>query len=165
MINFIPFFSHVKLTKSQKRDFPLKPEDDSFKDKITLNDRNKGYELEKKDYNLYLFLDDNQVQEEYDKNEKQHIENNITNNLDELHKKYYINSFKKGYELGTNASIKKLQCGESDGINFVKKIKDKFDFNITYTSKTKKKIENFIANYLNNIDNIPEKYRGKIYKR
>ena len=158
-------FSHAKLTKSKKRDFPLKPEDDSFKDKITLDGRNKGYELGKKDYNFYLFLDDNQVQEEYDKNEKQHIENNVPNNLDELHKKYYINGFKKGYELGINAPIKKLQCGESDGIKFVEKIKDKFGSNISYTSKTKREIENFIINYLNNINNIPEKYKGKIYKR
>ena len=158
-------FSHAKLTKSKKRDFPLKPEDNSFKDEVTLNGRKKGYELGKKDYKLYLFLDDNQVQEEYDENEQQHIKNNIPNNLDETHKNYYINGFKKGYEIGINAPIKNLYCGEADGINFIKKIKEKLGPNIWYTNETKQKIEKIVTDYLNDINNIPEKFRGKIYKR
>lgn len=159
------FFSHAKLIKSKKRDFPLKPEDNSFKNKITLDGENRGYELGKKDYKLYLWLDENQIQEEYDKNEQQHIKNNIPNNLDELHKNYYINGFKKGYRKGINVPIKKMYCGETNGIKFIDKIKEKFGSNITYTNKTKKEIEIFINDYLKNIDNIPKEYRGVIYKR
>ena len=158
-------FAHAKFGKSKDRDVPPKPDDASFKDKVTLEGRDKGYALGMADSKLYLDLDDNEVQEQYDANEEKHIKENIPSDLDELHKKYFINGFKKGYEQGVNAPIKKLQCGKADGLKFVDKVREHFGEKITYTTETKQKIENFVVAYLNDINNIPQEYRGKIYKR
>lgn len=157
-------FAHAKFSKSKDREVPPKPEE-GFKDKITIDGRNKGYSLGIEDSKLYLDLDDLEVQEKYDENESQHIKENIPADLDELHKKYFINGFKKGYEQGVNAPIKKLQCGKADGLKFVAEVKKHFGENIVYTSETKQKIENFVVAHLNNVQNIPNEFRGKIYKR
>ena len=39
---------------------------------------------------------------------------------------YFSNGFKKGYESGVNAPIRKLQCGKDDGLKFVDEVKKKF---------------------------------------
>lgn len=72
---------------------------------------------------------------------------------------------KKAMKVGVNVPIKKLNCGHEDGIKFVDKIKEKFGENIHYTKETRPQIENFMRPYLNDINNIPEKYRGMLYKR
>ena len=78
---------------------------------------------------------------------------------------WYSNGFKKGYESGVNAPIKKEQCGYDDGVKFIDVVKNKFGENIKYTSDTKRIIENFVKTYLNDINHIPNKYRGMLYKR
>ena len=157
-------FAHAKFTHSKDRDVPPKPED-GFKDKVTLEGKDLGYKLGMEDSKLYLDLDDNDVQADYEANEAKHIKENIPTNLDEIHKKYFINGFKKGYVNGVNAPIKKMQCGKPDGLKFVDKVREQFGADITFTDATKQKIVNFIRAYLNNIENIPAEYRGKIYKR
>lgn len=157
-------FAHAKFSKSKDRDRPLPPED-GFKDKVTLEGRDLGYKLGMEDSKLYLDLDDDEVQGKYEENEQKHIKDNIPANLDETHKKYFINGFKKGYVAGVNAPIKKMQCGKPDGLKFVDKVREQFGKDITFNDVTKQKIVNFIRAYLNNVDNIPAEYRGKIYKR
>lgn len=78
---------------------------------------------------------------------------------------WYANGFKKGYESGVNAPIKKEQCGYDDGVKFVEKVKKKFGKDIKYINSTRTIIENFEKTYLNDINNIPVKYRGMLYKR
>jgi hypothetical protein len=51
------------------------------------------------------------------------------------------------------------------GVKFVEEVKEKFGPNIQYTSITSLNIENFVKRYLNEINNIPDKYRGMLYKR
>ena len=58
-------FAHAKFSKSKDRDIPLPPED-GFKDKITLEGRDLGYKLGMEDSKLYLDLDDDDVQTEYE---------------------------------------------------------------------------------------------------
>lgn len=157
-------FAHAKFSHSKDRDIPPKPEA-GFKDKVTLEGKDLGYKLGMEDSKLYLDLDDNDVQTEYEANEKKHIDENIPTNLDETNKKYFINGFKNGYVNGVNAPIKKMQCGKPDGLKFVDKVREQFGKDITFTDVTKQKIVNFIRAHLNNIENIPAEYRGKIYKR
>ena len=157
-------FAHAKFQKSKDRNVPLPPED-GFKDKVTLGGRDLGYKLGMEDSKLYLDLDDNDVQDVYEANEKKHIEENMPIDLDEVHTKYFINGFKKGYVTGVNAPIKKMQCGKSDGLKFVDIVREQFGSDITFTDATKQKITDFIRAHLNNIENIPVEYRGKIYKR
>ena len=157
-------FAHAKFSHSKDREIPPTPED-GFKDKVTLEGRDLGYKLGMKDSKLYLDLDDSDVQTEYENNETKHIKENLPDNLDEAHKKYFVNGFKKGYVNGVNAPIKKMQCGKSDGLKFVDKVREQFGKDITFNDVTKQKIVNFIRAHLNNIDNIPLEYRGKIYKR
>ena len=157
-------FAHAKFQKAKDGTVPPKPED-GFKDKVTLEGKDLGYKLGMEDSNLYLDLDDNDVQVQYDANEQKHIRENIPADVDEKHKNWYINGFKTGYRNGVNAPIKKLQCGKPDGLKFVDKVREQFGKDVTFNEVTKQKIINFIRAYLNNAENIPEEYRGMIYKR
>lgn len=157
-------FAHAKFSKPKDKTYTTPPEE-GFKDEITIKGRDKGYQIGMSDSALYLDLDDDEVQNTYDANELKHIKETMPSDLDELHQKYYANGFKKGYVQGVNAPIKKLQCGKEDGFKFVEVIKKEFGENITFTDITKQKIINFIRSYLNNANNIPQEYRGKLYKR
>ena len=84
---------------------------------------------------------------------------------DSIKSTWYTNGFKKGYESGVNAPIKKEQCGYDDGVKFVEEVKKKFGKDIKYINSTRTIIENFEKTYLNDINNIPVKYRGMLYKR
>lgn len=157
-------FAHAKFQKAKDGTVPPKPED-GFKEKVTLEGKDLGYKFGMEDSNLYLDLDDNDVQLQYDANEKRHIQENLPKDLDDKHRNWFINGFKNGYRNGVNAPIKKLQCGKPDGLKFVDKIREQFGKDITFTDVTKQKIVNFIRAFLNNIENIPQEYRGMIYKR
>lgn len=78
---------------------------------------------------------------------------------------WYANGFKKGYESGVNAPIKKEQRGYDDGVKFVDEVKKKFGEEIKYTSNTRVMIDNFVKGYLNDTKNIPVKYRGMLDRR
>ena len=158
-------FAHSKLEKSKDRTKPHKPEQDGFETKVAKKGRDLGYKLGIDDSKDYLDLDDAEVQKTFEDRIEGYISQNLPTEYDENERIWYINGFKKGYESGVNVPIKKLNCGHEDGIKFVDQIKEKFGENIHYTKETRPQIENFMRPYLNDINNIPEKYRGMLYKR
>lgn len=157
-------FAHAKFSHAKGGEVPPKPED-GFRDKVTIEGRDLGYKKGMEDSKLYLDLDDSAVQSTYDENERKYIKENVPDNLDEIHKKYFINGFKNGYRNGVNAPIKKMQCGKADGLKFIDKVREEFGKDITFTDVTKSKIINFIRGFLNNDANIPDEFKGMIYKR
>lgn len=157
-------FAHAKFGKNKSKTIPAKPED-GFDSKIALEGRNKGYELGQQDYERYVDYDDLQIQLEFENALSNYIKEYCPKEYDDVEVIWYSNGFKKGYEAGVNAPIKKQQCGYDDGVKFVEEVKKKFGNNIQYTSSTKTTIENFVKSYLNDINSIPAKYRGILYKR
>ena len=157
-------FAHAKFGKPKTRTVPAKPED-GFDTEIAQEGRDKGYELGQQDYKKYVDYDDNQVQSEFEKSLFEYIKECCPKDYDDIKKTWYANGFKKGYESGVNAPIKKEQCGYDDGVKFVNEIKKKFGQGIKYTSNTRVMINNFVNVYLNDQKNIPIKYRGMLYRR
>jgi hypothetical protein len=157
-------FAHAKFGKTKTRTIPPKPED-GFQTKIAKEGRDKGYALGLEDSKKYVDLDDNEVQAAFEKAIEDYVLEYCSKDYDENQVIWYTNGFKKGYEGGVNAPIKKIQCGKDDGVKFVDQVKGKFGPNIKYTEATKQQIENFVKAYLNDINNIPQEYRGMLYKR
>lgn len=157
-------FAHAKFGKSKTKTVPAKPED-GFDTKIAQEGRNKGYELGQQDFKKYVDYDDNQVQTEFEKNISDYIKEYCPSEYVDVKATWYANGFKKGYESGVNAPIKKEQCGYDDGVKFVDEVKKKFGEEIKYTSNTRVMIDNFVKGYLNDTKNIPVKYRGMLYRR
>lgn len=157
-------FAHAKFGKTKTKTVPSKPED-GFDSTIAKEGRNKGYELGQQDYKKYVDYDDLQVQAEFEKALSSYINEYCPKDYDQIKATWYANGFKKGYESGVNAPIKKEQCGYDDGVKFVDEVKNKFGNNIKYTTATKISIDNFVKSFLNDINNIPKKYRGMLYKR
>lgn len=157
-------FAHAKFGKSKTKTVLAKPED-GFDTKIAQEGRNKGYELGQQDFKKYVDYDDNQVQTEFEKNISDYIKEYCPSEYVDVKATWYANGFKKGYESGVNAPIKKEQCGHDDGVKFVDEVKKKFGEEIKYTSNTRVMIDNFVKGYLNDTKNIPVKYRGMLYRR
>lgn len=157
-------FAHAKFGKSKTKTVPAKPED-GFDTKIAQEGRNKGYELGQLDFKKYVDYDDSQVQTEFEKNISDYIKEYCPSEYVDVKATWYANGFKKGYESGVNAPIKKEQCGYDDGVKFVDEVKKKFGEEIKYTSNTRVMIDNFVKGYLNDTKNIPVKYRGMLYRR
>lgn len=157
-------FAHAKFGKSKTKTVPAKPED-GFDTKIAQEGRNKGYELGQQDFKKYVDYDDSQVQTEFEKNISNYIKEYCPSEYVDVKATWYANGFKKGYESGVNAPIKKEQCGYDDGVKFVDEVKKKFGEEIKYTSNTRVMIDNFVKGYLNDTKNIPVKYRGMLYRR
>ena len=157
-------FAHAKFGKTKTKTVPSKPED-GFDSTIAKEGRNKGYELGQQDYKKYVDYDDLQVQAEFEKALSSYINEYCPKYYDQIKATWYANGFKKGYESGVNAPIKKEQCGYDDGVKFVDEVKKKFGQDIKYTTATKISIDNFVKSFLNDINNIPKKYRGMLYKR
>lgn len=157
-------FAHAKFGKPKTRTVPAKPED-GFDTKIAQEGRNKRYELGQQDYKKYVDYDDSEVQSEFENAILDYIKEYCPKEYEDIKATWYINGFKKGYESGVNAPIKKEQCGYEDGVKFVDEVKKKFGEDIKYTNNTKVMIDNFIKAYLNEGKNIPIKYRGMLYKR
>lgn len=157
-------FAHAKFGKCKTKTVPSKPED-GFDSKVAKEGRDKGYEFGKQDFTKYVDYDDYQVQSEFEKAIFEYIQTYCPKEYDSIKSTWYANGFKKGYEAGVNAPIKKEQCGYDDGVKFIERIKEKFGENIKYTTSTRTLIENYEKEYLNNIHNIPTKYRGMLYRR
>ena len=144
---------------------PKKPEDDGFSKEFTQKGRDKGYELGLKDSENYANLDDNEIQKSFADHLGEYIKEFCPNDYDQYKRLWFGNGLTDGYEKGVNVPYKKLNCGEEEGKKFVDQVKKKFGPNIHYTKETRADIENFVRPYLNDINNIPEKYRGMLYKR
>lgn len=157
-------FAHAKFGKTKSKTVPAKPED-GFDSKIAKEGRDKGYELGQQDYKNYVDYDDLQVQAEFENAIANYIKEYCPKEYDTVKAIWYTNGFKKGYESGVNAPIKKEQCGYDDGVKFVEEVKKKFGKDIKYINSIRTIIENFEKTYLNDINNIPVKYRGMLYKR
>ncbi len=159
-------FAHAKFNKPKTKT-PPSPSDEGFDSKIRKKGIDDGHAQGIKDFNKYINFDDEHIQTEFEKNLNNLIKNNISNPAKEGTKEYvyYINGYKKGYESGVNAPIKKLQSGRQDGIDFADDVRNKLGKGIVYNQETSSSITNIIHKHLNSIENIPEEYRTSLYKR
>ncbi len=157
-------FAHAKFSKPKSRTVPARP-DDGFDTEIAKKGRDIGYSKGQEDSKKYVDYDDLEVQSEFESALEEYLKEYCPKEYDEKKQIWFANGLKKGYESGVNAPIKKEQCGHDDGIAFVTKIKERFGEKIQYTKSTEQQINNFVKSYLNDINHIPEKYRGMLYKR
>lgn len=157
-------FAHSKFQKTKTKTAPVIP-DNGYKSPEAERGRDKGYELGQKDYEKYLDFDDAHIQDEFDNALKGYIKSYCPKEYNEIQQRNFIKGFSSGYDRGVNAPVKKMLCGKEDGLKFVDKVKQKFGENIHYTVQTKRDIEDFVRQYLNEESNIPEKYRKSLMKR
>lgn len=157
-------FAHAKFNKPKNRTAPSQPDDD-FDKSITKEGLDCGYNLGYNEYEKFIDLDSEEIQNKFeDRLNSLCAENNhYKEGTNEF--RSFNNGFKKGYERGVNAPVKKLNCGKNDGQEFVNKVKEAFGTNIKYTKETSSKINNFIHHYLNDDNNIPKEYKGALYSR
>ena len=158
-------FAHAKFSKPKAQTMTQKPEVDGFQTKIAKAGRDKGYELGMKDYENYVDYDNVEIQAAFEQAIADYIKELCPQEYDETHATWWSNGFIKGYESGVNAPVKKLNCGHDDGVKFVEEVKKKFGPNIVWKEDTKKLITDFIHRHLNTTDNIPQEYRGALYRR
>lgn len=159
-------FAHAKFGK-QKTATPPNPSVVGFDSKLRKRGIDDGHKCGIDDYSGYLDFDDENIQVEFEKRLKELIIKKNPIKRDEENKtdwNIYANGFKKGYEAGVNAPIKKLQSGKEDGVKFAYEIKKSFGENIKYTKETSQKINNIINKYLNDDSNIPNEYSKSLYK-
>ena len=157
-------FAHAKFNKTTHKTVPAKPED-GFDTEIAKKGRDLGYDKGQKDSKLYVDYDNVEVQEAFEKHISDYLNELTPKDYDEKQSIWFNNGFKKGYEAGVNAPIKKERCGWEDGVKFVEDIKKQFGDNISYTKDTKGIIDNFANKYLNDKKHIPAKYLGALYHR
>ena len=157
-------FAHSKLKKSKATKKPVAPEE-GFSTEAAKRGRDLGYKFGLQDSNLYLELDDEQVQNTFECNIETYVKQNLPQEYSDELKIWWTNGFKNGYENGVNVPVKKLNCGRSDGEKYVEKVREKFGKDVCYTKDTRPAIENFVRKYLSDINNIPQQYRKKLYKR
>lgn len=158
-------FAHAKFGKPKSQTMTLKPEVDGFQTKIAKAGRDKGYELGMQDYENYVDYDNTEIQVAFEKAIVDYISEFCPKDYDEVHSTWWSNGFIKGYEGGVNAPVKKLNCGHDDGIKFVEEVKQKFGDKIVWKEDTRKAITDFIHRHLNVTENIPQEYRGALYRR
>ena len=158
-------FAHAKFNKPKAQTMTQKPEVDGFQTKIAKAGRDKGYELGMQDYENYVDYDNTEIQAAFEKALADYISELCPKEYDETHATWWSNGFIKGYESGVNAPVKKLNCGHDDGVKFVEEVKKKFGPNIVWKEETRKPITDFIHKYLNVTENIPQEYRGALYRR
>ena len=158
-------FAHAKFNKPKAQTMTQKPEVDGFQTKIAKAGRDKGYELGMQDYENYVDYDNTEIQSAFEKAIADYISELCPKDYDEIHATWWSNGFIKGYESGVNAPVKKLNCGHDDGVKFVEEVKKKLGQNIVWKEDTRKLITDFIHKHLNVTENIPQEYRGALYRR
>jgi len=157
-------FAHAKFEKSNKRTAPSDSLLDS-KSVESLKGRKIGYENGLIDYKLYTEIKDEDIQELFLSNVKQLVNENCPVEYKENQRKRFFNGLITGYESGVNVPIKNMKCGLDDGKKFIDEVKKKFGKEVVYIKETRLKINNFIHEYLNNKDNIPTEFQGKMMIR
>ena len=158
-------FAHAKFNKPKSQTMTQKPDIDGFQTKIAKAGRDKGYELGMQDYERYVDYDNTEIQIAFEKAIADYISKLCPKDYDQNNATWWSNGFIKGYESGVNAPIKKINCGHDDGIKFVDEIKKRFGQNIVWKEDNKKMIIDFIHKHLNVTENIPQEYRGALYRR
>ena len=165
---FKKIFAHSKFKDKKQGGYKVVEPDPEkgYETKIAKEGRDKGYNLGLADSNSYLDLDDTEVQKTFEKKIEEYVVTYCPKDYNHNQVVWYTNGFKKGYENGVNVPIKKLYCGKDDGVKFANnEVKAQFGNNIFFTKETRPKIYNFVNQYLNDINHIPEEYRGMLYKR
>jgi len=158
-------FAHAKFSKTKERTLANDPIP-GFSDEAFKKGNEDGHKQGVLDHEDFLDFDDSSIQEEFDNKLKQLIKENTPIEYDNDRKTYYANGYKKGYESGVNAPIKKLQCGKDDGIKFAKELKNKYGESFYYEGSNKQIIDKAVVDHLNKIENIPEEYKNKsLYTR
>ena len=156
-------FAHAKLKKSKSQTPAAEPEN-GFNKEVTVRGREKGYAAGKADYKKYTDYDDESIQQAFENNLASHIVRECPNDLDDEQTVWWTNGYKQGYHAGVEAPIRKMKCGEPDGKEFVEEIQKHLGKNVIWTDSTKSQILNIVNKHLNNDANIPEKYKGALYK-
>lgn len=165
---FKKIFAHSKFKDKKQGGYkPVEPDPEKgYETKVAKEGRDKGYNLGLADSNLYLDLDDEVVQQTFEDKIESYVIEYCPKTYSHSEVVWYTNGFKKGYEQGVNVPIRRLQCGKEDGIKFANnEVKAQFGNNILFTKETRPKIYNFVNQYLNDINHIPQEYRGMLYKR
>jgi len=157
-------FAHAKFDKPKTKTAPINPKP-GFKSPENLKGRKIGYDQGLLDYKLYIEIDDELVQELFMGNVQKLFKEQCPKEYGEDQRKWFFNGVIAGYESGVNVPIKKMQCGVDDGKKFVDQVRKQFGEKIVYTKDTKDKINNFIHEYLNNRNNIPTQFQGKMMIR
>lgn len=159
-------FSHAKFGKQKTITSP-KPSIDGFDSKLRKQGIDDGHKFGVIEHNNYLDFEDENIQEVFEKRlDELIVEKNPVKNDKENEEKWklYANGFKRGYESGVNAPIKKLHSGRDDGIEFANEIRKKFGKDILFINESRLKINNEINKYLNDEANIPNEYKKSLYK-
>jgi hypothetical protein len=157
-------FAHAKFDKPKTKTAPSNPQP-GFRTPESLMGRKIGYEIGLTDYKIYTEIDDIDIQDLFMSNVQKLVREHCPKEYGEDQRKWYFNGLISGYESGVNIPIKNMKCGLDDGKKFIDEVKKKFGHNITYTRDTSKNINNFIHEHLNNKDNIPSQYQGKMMIR
>ncbi|MBN2835403.1 MAG: DEAD/DEAH box helicase family protein [Candidatus Delongbacteria bacterium] len=157
-------FAHAKFDKPKTKTAPSDSRSDS-KSIESLKGRKIGYENGLLDYKLYIEIEDEAIQELFLANVKKLVSENCPTEYHDDQRKRFFNGLITGYESGVNVPIKNMKCGLDDGKKFVDEVKKKFGKEILYTKETRIKINNFIHDHLNNKDNIPVEFQGKMMIR
>ena len=158
-------FAHAKINKPKSQTMTQKPEVDGFQTKIAKAGRDKGYELGMQDYEQYVDYDNTEIQATFEKAMDDYINELCPKDYDQTQATWWSNGFIKGYEGGVNAPVKKMNCGHDDGVKFVDEVKKRFGQGIVWKEDTRKMITDFIHKHLNVTENIPQEYRGALYRR
>ena len=158
-------FAHAKINKPKSQTMTQKPEVDGFQTKIAKAGRDKGYELGMQDYEQYVDYDNTEIQATFEKAMDDYINELCPKDYDQTQATWWSNGFIKGYEGGVNAPVKKMNCGHDDGVKFVDEVKKRFGQSIVWKEDTRKMITDFIHKHLNVTENIPQEYRGALYRR
>lgn len=158
-------FAHAKFTKAKEKTAPNAPVD-GFLDEAFKKGVDDGHKQGVDDHEDFLDFDDASIQREFDIRLGSLISANTPADYGEEKKVYYGNGYRKGYEAGVNAPIKKLQCGKDDGIKLAKNLRKQYGEAFFYEDSNKQTIDKAVVDFLNNKDNIPDEYRDKsLYTR
>lgn len=160
-------FAHAKFKKqsSQKRTPPAEPTPGSNTEAFKKG-MEAGYAIGVSDHQKYIDFDDVRIQDEFEGSLEKLEKENTPQEYDEEKRVYYVNGFRKGYEAGVNAPIKKLQCGKKDGEDFAEKLKKEHGNAFYYEGDNKRLINDAIAKKMNDPDPLPKEYQGKsLYTR
>lgn len=158
-------FAHAKFTKEKQKTAPNNPVA-GFLDEAFKKGNDEGYIQGVKDHKVFLDFDDSTIQREFENKLKQLVKDNTPLDYSDEKKVYYGNGYRKGYEAGVNAPIKKLQCGKDDGIKFAKGLQKQHGDTFYYEGSNKQIIDKKIVDHLNDKNNIPTEYKEKsLYTR
>jgi hypothetical protein len=157
-------FAHTKFTKEKTKTPPQKSET-GFNSEAGIKGQNEGHSKGIADSENYVDFDDEAIQEAFENRLDDLLRECTPKEYSSENKIYYQNGFRKGYEGGVNAPIKKLQSGKDDGAKFADELKVKLPSGVYYEAGNKATIDNATKLFLNDDKNIPEEYKKSLYKR